>query len=271
MSIVKSTDRVCLILGLVAQAQEGLKHGEVAKGLDIPTSSLSSFLSRLVAHGYLSLDAPSKRYTLGSQIMVLAARYLNNLDLIEISRPIVRELTASTGESAAVATRSSSDIVIVCKEDSPQLIKRTMQIGDRSPMYASASGKAILAYLPEDEIGRYLCSVRLEPLTKRTIKDSKVLQRELTKIRSLGIAYNREELSEDIIAIAAPIFDLYGSVNAAIVVSFPISRTSRKKEKSIEKIVCRASQIVSGKLGFKGDLHFKGVQHRWLKKPKNRN
>jgi DNA-binding IclR family transcriptional regulator len=258
MSIVKSADRVCLILGLVAQGREGLKHGEIAKGLDIPTSSLSALLARLVAHGYLSLDGPSKRYTLGSQFLVLAARYLNNLDLIEISRPIVRELTASTGESAAVAMRSGMDIVIICKEDSPQLIKRTMQIGDRSPLYASASGKAILAHLPEDEISSYFSSVRLEPLTKRTIKNSKVLRRELTKIRSFGIAYNREELSEDIIAIAAPIFDLYGTVNAAVVVSFPISRTSRKKEKSVEKIICRASQIVSEKLGFKGDLQSYG-------------
>jgi len=188
---------------------------------------------------------------------MIAGECLENVDIVKISRPVIRKVAASTGESSALGVRNGSDIVILCKEDSPQLVKRTMQIGDRSPLYASACGKAILAHMPEDEIEGYLSSVALETITPKTITDPKVLRTQLAKIRCAGVAYNREESSEQIIAIAAPVFDLYGSVNAAIVVSFPITRTSPKKEKSLEKIISEASRAVSEQLGFKGHFHRK--------------
>jgi DNA-binding IclR family transcriptional regulator len=71
------------------------------------------------------------------------------------------------------------------------------------------------------------------------------------KIRSNGVAYNREELLEGIIAIGAPVLDLHGNAVSAIVVSFPTSRWSRKKEKQFEILVREASATVSKKLGFK--------------------
>jgi len=257
MSAVKSADRVCLILSLMPQRKDGLKHAEIAGALKIPSSSVSSLLSTLVARGFLSLDSLSKRYTLGPQVLMLAGEYLESVDIVKISRPVIREVTAATGESAALGVRNGWDIVILCKEDSPQLVKRTMQIGERSPLYASACGKAILAHMPENEIDGYLSSEALESITPKTITDPKVLRTQLRKIRSTGVAYNREESSEQIIAIAAPVFDLYGSVNAAIVVSFPITRTSPKKEKSLEKVISEASMAVSEQLGFKGDFHCK--------------
>ena len=257
MSAVKSADRVCSILSLTARRKDGLRHTEIANSLKIPSSSLSSLLSTLVSRGFVSLDSLSNRYTLGPQVLMIAGECLENVDIVKISRPVIRKVAASTGESSALGVRNGSDIVILCKEDSPQLVKRTMQIGDRSPLYASACGKAILAHMPEDEIEGYLSSVALETITPKTITDPKVLRTQLAKIRCAGVAYNREESSEQIIAIAAPVFDLYGSVNAAIVVSFPITRTSSKKEKFLEKIISDASRAVSEQLGFKGHFHRK--------------
>ena len=260
MSAVKSADRVCLILSLMARSKDGLRHTEIAGALKIPSSSVSSLLATLVSRRFLSLDSLGKRYTLGPQLLMLAGEYLEALDIVKITRPVLREVTTATGESAALGVRNGSDIVILCKEDSPQLVKRTMQIGQRSPMYASACGKAILAYMPENEMVGYISTVALKSITSKTITDPKILRRQLREIRFIGVAYNREESSEQIIAIAAPVFDLYGSVNAAIVVSFPITRTSRKKEAALEKTICDASVIVSKQLGFKNDMPCKGAR-----------
>jgi DNA-binding IclR family transcriptional regulator len=253
MSDVKSADRVCSILALLAQTKEGLKHGEIASSLHIPSSSASSLLFTLSTRGFVSLDSIGRRYRLGPEILSLAGLYLESLDIVEISRPVVKRLAMDTGESAALGVRNGWEILILCKEDSPQLIKRTMQIGERSPMHASACGKIILAYMHPQEYHHYLSSVPLEAITPRTITDPTILQKELQEIRSIGIAYNREEKSEQIIAIAAPIYDLYGNVNAALVVSFPTSRTSPDKEKSFEQIIRDACRTVSEKLGFRGD------------------
>lgn len=253
MSAVKSADRVCLILALLASKKEGLKHAEIASALHIPSSSASSLLSTLATRGFISLDFLSKRYKLGPEVLRLAGDYLESLDIVEISRHVVKELAVATGESTALAVRNGWEIMILCKEDSPQLIKRTLQIGERSPMHASAAGKIILAYMPAQEILRYINSVKLERITGKTITDARVLQKQLREIRSNGIAYNHEEKSEQIVAIAAPIVDMYGNVDAALVVSFPTSRTSLKKEKSLEKMIRDASREISRNLGFKAE------------------
>jgi IclR family KDG regulon transcriptional repressor len=249
--MVKSANRVCLILDLVGHQKGGLKHSEIIKALNIPTSSLSALLADLIDQEYLSMDPVTRRYSLGSKILLLAGEYLNGLDIVETTRPLVRNLSITTGESVAVAVRSGFDIVIVCSQDSPQAIKRSIQIGERSPMYCTACGKAILAYLPIDEVDRYLSSVKLISATRRTITDSQGLKAELKRIRSKGIAYNREELLEGIIAIAAPVLDLHGNAVSAIVVSLPSSRWSSKKEKHFETLVREASATVSKRLGFK--------------------
>jgi IclR family acetate operon transcriptional repressor len=188
---------------------------------------------------------------------MLAGEYLESVDIVKISRPVIRQVTAATGESAALGVKNGWEIVNLCKEDSPQLVKPTLQIGERSPLYASACGKAILAHMSENEIEEYLTSVALKSITPKTITNPKVLRAQLRRIRAKGVAYNREEISEQIIAVAAPVFDLYGSVNAAIVVSFPITRNSPKKEKSLEKIISEASRAVSEQLGFKGHFNRK--------------
>jgi len=115
-----------------------------------------------------------------------------------------------------------------------------------------ASGKVILAFLPENELERYFSSVKFNPITKKTITDPKILRRQLEKIRSTGLAYNREELEDQIIAIAAPIFDLFEIVVASLVVYVPTVRFTKKKRKQIECCLKKAAKELSDKHGFNG-------------------
>ena len=222
--MVKSATRVCRILTLIGHEKGGLRHAGIARALNIPTSSLSGLLASHLGQQFLLLDSETQKYLLGPQILTLAGSYLDGLDLVEQSRPVVQKLAEDSGESVAVSVRVENEIIVVCKEDSPQLIKRTVQIGQRSPMHATASGKVILAHLSEHEVDQYLSSVELVALTPKTIKGRNTLRRELEQVRASGFAHNREELTDQIIAMAAPVFNLYGIVAAAIVISMPVIR-----------------------------------------------
>lgn len=250
LTMVKSAERVFSILELVASNQSGLKHSEIANSLNIPSSSLSALLGSLVNRQYLSLDPANNRYTLDSQILALAGQYLAGLDIVEISRPIVQKLSGTTGESAAVGIRKGPDIMFICRVDSPQVIRRTLQVGERFPLYATASGKVILANLPEPEIEQYLSAVNLSPLTQRTIKDLPSLRNEIKKTRLSGYAYNRRESADDMVACAAPVFDMHGKVVAAVSVSLPVSRFTPEIENSLGHIIIGAASNLSQKLGF---------------------
>jgi DNA-binding IclR family transcriptional regulator len=253
--MVKSAYRVIQILDAVAFSRGGLRHAEIAQILQIPKGSLSLLLADLVAHEYLFLTWEGKRYLLGPQVLLLAGRYIAGIDLVQIGRPIVKELVVQTGESAEIAMRKGDEVIIVCREVSSRSLSSCMQIGDRAPLYATASGKAILAHLPPEEIEAYLSSRQFRSLTRKTVTDPEVLRGELEAIRAGAIAYSREEHSEGIVAMALAVFGFEGQVAGSIVVPLPSIRFNRQKEKAIERGLRDLSLQMSRHLGFpKGRL-----------------
>lgn len=239
---------------LLAENKEGLKHLQIARALHVPSSSLSGILPDLLQQQFLSFDHSTNRYALGPEILALAGSYLKSLDIVSISRPYIRNLVRDTGESVSLSIRNRRHIVIVHAEESYHMLNATLEIGTRPAMHASASGKVILAFLPDHEIEEYLSSSELVAFTPHTVMDPELLYDELKRIRSSGIAYNREELADQIIAMAAPIFNLYGEVMASIAVSCFSMRFTEEKERRISQALKEAAWAISIKMGFKGEL-----------------
>jgi DNA-binding IclR family transcriptional regulator len=171
---------------------------------------------------------------------------------VRIGQPILRSIVTVTSESALLAVRKNDDIQILLKENSTESIQRVIEVGERTPMYATAAGKAILAHLDKEEMLDYINSVNLKPLTPKTITDKGHLMDELEKIRSGAIAYCDRESDEQIIAMAAPIFDLHCAVVASITVPVPFVRFGEEKEKTIAQALREAVQTFSHRLGFQG-------------------
>lgn len=251
--MVKSAHRVVQILEAVSSSTAGLKHSEIADILNIPKGSLSLLLSDLVAQDYLSQDKDGRRYLLGPQVLVIAKRYLAGLDVVQLGRPILKKMVDDSGECVEIGLRRGNDILMICREDCSRPLRSVIQIGDRAPLYTTAAGKAILAYLPLDEIEQYLSVVRFKAFTKRTITHPKALRKELEAIRSGQVAYSREELNEGVIAMGLPVFDADGSVHASIVIPMPTIRFNYKKEKKVELALREGASNLSHQLGFTGN------------------
>jgi DNA-binding IclR family transcriptional regulator len=158
----------------------------------------------------------------------------------------------STCESALIAIRKQNDIQVISKELCSESIQQVIDVGERAPLYATAAGKTILAYFDDEELKSYLASVRLEPLTPKTITNKKVLTRQLKRIRAGAVAYSLRENDEHIIAMAAPVFDLHWTVTASITIPVPVVRFSSEKEKIIEPALREAAESLSRQLGFQG-------------------
>jgi len=211
-------------------------------------------LSNLIERDYVTFDASSKRYRLGPRLLVLTGRYLSGIDLLQVARPVLRELVADINEDGEIAAMKDNEIIILHKEDCSRPFKYSIAVGDRGPMYATAAGKALLAYLPEDQLLRYLSLVRLNSLTKQTITNRPALLRALKDIRSRGLSYGRDELYEGVSAIAAPIFNLHLEIAASIVVTLPSDRFKPQRRRFIEPKLRRAAAEVSRQLGFDAEI-----------------
>ena len=252
--VVKSADRAFQILEAVGSRSSGVTHGELSKILGIPKGSLSYLLSNLIDRDYLTFHRQSKLYMLGPKLLVLTGRYLSNLDFVRVGRPVLRQLVADINEDAELAIMKDDEILFLYKEECSQPLKFSIAIGERAPIYATSAGKAILAFLPEDEVLRYLSSAKLDPITQSTITDVEALKRELEGIRSRGLAYGREEFHQGISAMASPVFDFNGNVVGSAVVTLPSIRFNTEQKRAIETKLLKATTEISRQLGFDQDI-----------------
>jgi DNA-binding IclR family transcriptional regulator len=247
--MVKSAYRVTQILEAVSSRRRGLKHSEIVDILKIPKGSLSLLLADLVMQQYLTHDNDDRRYMLGPQVLVIAKRYLAGLDIVRLGEPVLRQLVTDVGECGEIAVKRGNEILMVCREDCSRPLRSVMQIGDRAPLYSTAAGKAILAFLPDEEIDAYLASTDLKSSTRKPIANVKAFKKELEAIRSGGVAYSQEELNEGIVAMGMPVFDLNELVAGSIVVPMPTIRFNPRKEKKVEIHLREAAARLSHQLG----------------------
>lgn len=247
---IKSADRTLQILELVARKKGGFRHTEIAHALKIPTSSLSGLLSTIHAKDYLAFDEEKKRYKLGPQVLLLATRYLAELDIVKFAQPIIEEIAHKSGEAVSLAVRYGHEAMFICKQESYHALVPRLGLGERIPLYATAVGKILLAYLSKEELNQYLSSAKITPLTKSTITIPRKLIKELESISKKGIAYSREEQVEGIYGMAVPVFDYTNKVVAGITIAIPKPRFNRKRETFIKDILIESSAKLSQLLGF---------------------
>lgn len=248
--MVKSAERVMLILSLVGESKHGLKHQQIASSLSIPKGSLSLLLADLVKGDFLTINPGDKRFRVGPKILALAGRYLADMNIVEVSQPIIRKLINQTGESCGIGVRNANHVVVVWRENSDEPLKWDIKIGDHYLLHSSAFGKAILAFAAPEDVQNYIDATGLKAVTKHTITSKKIFLKELDLVRKGGLAYSKEENYLGIISIGVPVFDHTGRVTASLSVPIPAVRFNRPKERLVGDALKKAANLLSKELGY---------------------
>lgn len=249
--MAKSALRVLEILLLVAEQRDGCTHTDVSRALDIPKSSVTVLLRDMVSMGFLEVNEASGRYRIGAMALTLGHAYLKNLNLVQIAQPVVTELFLQTGEFVALAIPKGRDCVIVCAESPHGPLAHSLQIGERTAMLPSASGKSILAYRESDAIDAFLDAEPLQLYTEHTVVDKRRIRKELAEVRATGLAYSHGEAIAGITAIASPVFNMQGASIASISIAMVTPRFTEALHRQVAAAVQAAGAKISGLLGWK--------------------
>ena len=191
-SQVKSATRTLDIIEYVVAHDRPLVAQEIAVALGIPVSSLSYLLGTLVDRGYLAREG--RRYSAGPGLERLQAR-THGFTLAERAAPLVRALRVQLNETASFWVRSEWTVEAIVTESSEQALRYSVSAGERLPMHALASGKVLLAALPDEELDRYFAEAERARFTPSTVTGEKALRRELAEVRKRGYALTDEEYS----------------------------------------------------------------------------
>lgn len=221
----RAANRVADILELVAARRDGVALREISAELEAPKSSLLPLLRALTARGYLD-QTRTGEYRLGGKVAELGNVSSARPGLTETARPALLDLLRRTGETVFLGTIASdqTSVVYVDRVESDQIIRYAAGVGDRRPLHATSTGKAILAFMPEDERDAIVKSLSLVRHTERTVTTVTALRVSLDEIRRTGACISVDELVRGASGVAAPIFDRHGRVVAACSVAGPTDR-----------------------------------------------
>jgi DNA-binding IclR family transcriptional regulator len=245
----RAANRVVDILELVARHHDGLALRDVSAQLEAPKSSLLPLLRALTARSFLA-QGRAGEYRLGPAALELGAAAPPQRELAEIARPAVVELMRRTGETVFVAVLSSdrTAVVYVDKVESDHIIRYAGGVGDRRPLHATSSGKAILAFLPPEEREEILRGLSLARHTERTVTSPAALRASLEEVRRTGVCVTVDEMVAGASGIAAPVFDRYDRVVAACAIGGPTDRV-RPRLKPLTAEVKNTARTLSQRLG----------------------
>jgi len=246
---ITSLQRGLRMLQLLSQAGRGLPASEIAKLSALPVSTVHRFLVNLEAGGFLTKD-DQNNYCLGVACVSLGQAAREHLDLRKVSFAHLQQLNHTTRETVHLTVRHKLSAVYIEKLDSPEPLRIHSRIGAGVPLYCSAVGKVMLAYLDTGERDKLVNQMELRRFTENTVGSIQELQAQLSRVRKDGYACDLEEHEPHIRCIAAPIWDHTGAVNASLSVTGPAVRMSTARLREIAPLVRDAGLTISRDLGF---------------------
>jgi IclR family KDG regulon transcriptional repressor len=222
---------------------------DLAEKLEVGISTAHRLAATLIHEGFIVKDPITKNYRLGASILSMGNIIISQIDLCQLSAPILERLVKDTGESGHISILKESQVVYLQKIESLHPVHLLSHIGRQNPLHCTSSGQAILAY-QSDEFIESLIEMGLQSHSRKTITSPAKMREVLKTIRTQGYAVSTEEMHDGVSSIAAPLKNIAGETIASVSIAGPISRIHVKSIPRLVKLVKQAAADISEKLIF---------------------
>jgi DNA-binding IclR family transcriptional regulator len=267
---LRSIDRAIAVLKAFGEEEPELGVTELSQRLELPKSTVYRLLASLQQEGLVDQDPETEKYHLGIELVHLAGLVLEQIDVRQVARPCLQSLAEASEETVNLTVLTGDGKVInVDGISSPRMVRNVGWIGREMLPHCISSGKALLAYLPQQRLEPILAkgpvlspalskvegkAEGLPRFTEKTITDPIRLREELKRVRQQGYAVAQEELEVGLSAVAAPIWNHEGKVVASVSVSGPSFRLSPEKIPELAELTKQTANEISYRLGYLGEV-----------------
>jgi DNA-binding IclR family transcriptional regulator len=242
-----SLEKANRLLLAFSEASPELGVMDLARRVGLNKSTVSRFVATLHELGLLERVDHGRKYRLGIRVFELGTLAARHRPLFEHAEPAIEKLAAQLRETVTLAVLLGNDLVFLHKSERG-LEPCAATLGRRYPASCSASGKMLLAHLPERERVEYLGG-RLARRTESSIVVGRALERELASAVDLGHAVDSQEMMVGVRSVAVAIHDRSGAAVAALGVSGPVRRVTLANVPALATALRRTATDVSRRLG----------------------
>ncbi|NQZ56807.1 MAG: IclR family transcriptional regulator [Lentisphaeraceae bacterium] len=248
---VPNLERALSIMEHLSQSPEGATQAEICAHFEYPKNSVYRICSSLVDRGYLQKNNTSQKFTLTRKLLAVAYGALSEDNLLELALPIMRRIRPEVQETLLLGTLLDDEGLVLAELAGTHHFNFRVERGARFYLHCTAPGKAILAFLPEDEQQRYLDSIDFIAFNERTHKSKASLKKELDEIKLRGVSYDYAEQLDGCHCISTPVFDQQGYPIAALWTTGPSSRLTADSFEDMGEVLKSATLEISQHLCYK--------------------
>lgn len=241
---IQSVERAARVLQVLAAGGWAMGVSEIAQATGLGKSTAHRLLASLTRAEFVRLEPRTRRYSLGHGLMQLTTTWLQGVEIRTAAIPHLRSLRQKTGETVSLNVRDGDSRVAVERLDTSHEIRFVAELGQALPLHIGASGKAILANLPETELHDVLERTVIAKTAERSLRT------ELAGIRRRGVACTSGERLPGTRSIAAPVFGADGAVVASVSILSIQSRLQGVDEAPFRKLARAAAANISSDLGW---------------------
>lgn len=239
---ISSLQKAIRVLKAFTNDEPTLSLTELSKKTGITISSLQRFVSTFVAEGFLHKNEQTKRYQLGHSLLYLGNLVKQESSLILVAESVLKRLNEETKESLSLNVIDGFERRCILNFDSSYPLSTKMLVGDRSPLYAGASSKTLLAFIPN--YAEYVENVQLEKITDCTVTSKEELLLQLEQIRKQHYCISFSERVRGACSISVPILDAsYHSIASISIVIPEIRYHDYDEELLIQQMQQAAKEI----------------------------
>lgn len=213
--------KVAAILDAFTADDRGVGFAELQRRTGLAKATLHRLTAELVEARLL--DRADGRFHLSGHLFALGMRASVERGLIEVATPFLEDLYERTHETVHLGLREGTEVVYVAKMGGHRQARAPSRLGGRMPLHATAIGKALLAFAPDD-VRSSVLGAPLARLAPRTVTSAHLLRKQLDEAAETGVTFEAEESAIGIVCVGAPILDPHDVAVAAVSVAGPAGR-----------------------------------------------
>lgn len=245
---IPNLGKACTVLELVGDTPGGLTLREIVDSLGIPRTTALRISQTLLHAGFLA-DSDGGKLTLGTTLVQIGVKALDNLDIRSFARPVLNQLAQDTGESCHLAVLNGDKSMLVEVADSPHPVRIAARPGTLVDLHCSSTGKVFLAFQIA-EPAKFIGTLELTAHTKNTDATKKAVLASIGQTRNHGYAMDEEEFVPGVRCIAAPVTNAFGKTIAAVGITASTSTFTKAKIRTMAGKVRNAAADISSNMGF---------------------
>lgn len=250
--LILSVQKALRLLDIIIE-KGGISVAEAAKTLDSDRSSAYRMLETLGEMGYADKDPKSSLYGVGLRLEEYRLKGPDQAEIYSAARPLMKQVAEETNETVHLCKYSPAGMLFIGQEAGPEIINIARDVLASEPLYCTATGRAVLAFMPEELRAAIIRNTKFIKYTANTVETPAALEAELENTRRTGCAVDNCELHEGVFCIAAPVFTGRRMPVYSLGISAPVYRFSGERVESCTALLIEAAKKLSEAFGKRYD------------------